>query len=382
MIYVFDYATLKVIWWLLVGLLLVGFAILDGMDLGIGTLLPFVARTDDERRVVLNTVGPTWEGNQVWFITAGGATFAAWPLVYATAFSGFYIALILVLFALFLRPVGFDYRSKVSDPRWRSIWDWGIFVNGTVPSLVFGVAFGNLFLGAPFHFDEDMRSFYSGTFFGLLTPFALLVGVVSLSMLVMHGAHDLVLRTEGNVQARSRRAMRIATLVFVVAFALAGVWIATGIDGYRIVSMPPADVAFMPPAKTVERVMGGWLGNYSLHPWTLVAPVAAFGGALLALVASARQHLGLAYTLSSIAIASVLFTAGFALFPFIMPSSQDMASSLTVWDSVSSHRTLQIMFWGVLIFLPIVLAYTAWVFRIMRGKVTEAHIREGGSSLY
>ena len=382
MIYVFDYATLKLIWWLLVGLLLVGFAILDGMDLGIGMLLPFVARTDDERRVVLNTVGPTWEGNQVWFITAGGATFAAWPLVYATAFSGFYIALILVLFALFLRPVGFDYRSKVSDPRWRSIWDWGIFVNGTVPSLVFGVAFGNLFLGAPFHFDEDMRGFYSGTFFGLLTPFALLVGVVSLSMLVMHGAHDLVLRTEGNVQARSRRAMRIATLVFVVAFALAGVWIATGIDGYRIVSMPPADSAFMPPAKTVERVMGGWLGNYSLHPWTLVAPVAAFGGALLALVASARQRLGLAYTLSSIAIASVLFTAGFALFPFIMPSSQDMASSLTVWDSVSSHRTLQIMFWGVLIFLPIVLAYTAWVFRIMRGKVTEAHIREGGSSLY
>jgi len=382
MIYVFDYATLKLIWWLLVGLLLVGFAILDGMDLGIGMLLPFVARTDDERRVVLNTVGPTWEGNQVWFITAGGATFAAWPLVYAMAFSGFYIALTLVLFALFLRPVGFDYRSKVSDPRWRSIWDWGIFVNGTVPSLVFGVAFGNLFLGAPFHFDEDMRGFYSGTFFGLLTPFALLVGVVSLSMLVMHGAHDLVLRTEGNVQARSRRAMRIATLVFVVAFALAGVWIATGIDGYRIVSMPPADTAFMPPAKTVERVMGGWLGNYSLHPWTLVAPVAAFGGALLALVASARQRLGLAYTLSSIAIASVLFTAGFALFPFIMPSSQDMASSLTVWDSVSSHRTLQIMFWGVLIFLPIVLAYTAWVFRIMRGKVTEAHIREGGSSLY
>ena len=382
MIYVFDYATLKLIWWLLVGLLLVGFAILDGMDLGIGMLLPFVARTDDERRVVLNTVGPTWEGNQVWFITAGGATFAAWPLVYAMAFSGFYIALILVLFALFLRPVGFDYRSKVSDPRWRSIWDWGIFVNGTVPSLVFGVAFGNLFLGAPFHFDEDMRGFYSGTFFGLLTPFALLVGVVSLSMLVMHGAHDLVLRTEGNVQARSRRAMRIATLVFVVAFALAGVWIATGIDGYRIVSMPPVDTAFMPPAKTVERVMGGWLGNYSLHPWTLVAPVAAFGGALLALVASRRQRLGLAYTLSSIAIASVLFTAGFALFPFIMPSSQDIASSLTIWDSVSSHRTLQIMFWGVLIFLPIVLAYTAWVFRIMRGKVTEAHIREGGSSLY
>jgi cytochrome d ubiquinol oxidase subunit II len=382
MIYVFDYATLKVIWWLLVGLLLVGFAILDGMDLGVGALLPFVARTDNERRVVLNTVGPTWEGNQVWFITAGGATFAAWPLVYATAFSGFYIALILVLFALFLRPVGFDYRSKVADPRWRTMWDWGIFVAGTVPPLVFGVAFGNLFLGAPFHFDEDMRVFYTGTFVELLNPFALLVGVVSLSMIAMQGAHGLALRTDGAVHARSKRAARLATVVFVVAFALAGLWIATGIEGYRILSMPPADSVFVPRAKTVERVMGAWLGNYSLHPWTIAAPVAAFGGAILALVASALRRLGMALVISSVAVAGVLFTAGFALFPFIMPSSDDLASSLTVWDSVSSRRTLQIMFWGVLIFLPLVLLYTAWVFRVMRGKVTERHVRDGGSSLY
>jgi len=155
MIYVFDYETLKIIWWGVVGLLLIGFAVLDGWDLGVGMLLPYVGRSDDERRVVLNSVGPTWEGNQVWFITAGGATFAAWPLVYATAFSGFYIALIVVLFALFLRPVGFDYRSKVPDPRWRGAWDWGIFVAGLVPALVFGVAFGNLLLGVPFHFDGD-----------------------------------------------------------------------------------------------------------------------------------------------------------------------------------------------------------------------------------
>ena len=382
MIYVFDYATLKVIWWLLVGLLLIGFAILDGWDLGVGALLPFVARTDTERRVVLNTVGPTWEGNQVWLITAGGATFAAWPLVYATAFSGFYIALILLLFALFLRPVGFKYRSNVADPRWRSMWDWGIFIAGAVPALVFGVAFGNLFLGAPFHFDDEMRVFYSGSFFGLLNPFALLVGVVSLSMIIMQGAHGLVLRTEGVVHARSMRAARLATFVFVVAFALAGVWVATGIEGYRILSMPPADSVFVPRAKAVERVVGAWLGNYSLHPWTVTAPVAAFGGALIALVASAWRRPGLAFVLSSIAVANVLFTAGFALFPFIMPSSQDLASSLTVWDSVSSRRTLQIMFWGVLIFLPLVIAYTAWVYRVIRGKVTERHVREGGSSLY
>jgi len=382
MIYVFDYATLKLIWWLVVGLLLVGFAILDGMDLGVGTLLPFVGKSDDERRVVLNTVGPTWEGNQVWFITAAGATFAAWPLVYAAAFSGFYVALILALFALFLRPVGFDYRSKVADPRWRSAWDWGLFVGGTVPALVFGIAFGNLLQGVPFHFDGDQRVFYTGSFWGLLNPFGLLAGVVSLALLSMHGAFWLQLRTEGAVQARAIRAARVAGAIFIVAFAAAGVWIGTGIDGYQIVSMPPADAAFVPAAKTVERLPAGWLHNYAKHPWTVAAPLAGIGGALLALVAASRRRAGLAFVLSCIAVAGVVLTAGFALYPFIMPSSSDPASSLTVWDAVSSRRTLQIMFWAVVIFVPLIVVYTSWVYRVMRGKVTERHVREGGHSLY
>ncbi len=270
MIYLFDYATLKLIWWLLVGALLVGFAILDGFDLGVGTLLPFVARTDIERRVALNSVGPTWEGNQVWFITAGGATFAAWPLVYATAFSGFYVALILTLFALFFRPVGFDYRSKVEDPRWRRFWDWGIFAGGTVPALVFGVAFGNLLQGVPFHFDAEQRVFYTGSFVEMLNPFGLLAGVVSVAMLAMHGASFLVLRTEGALQERARRAGRIAALIFVVAFAAGGVFIATSVEGYRITAMPPENASFIPLAKTVVRAHGAWLDNYSLHPWTLL----------------------------------------------------------------------------------------------------------------
>ncbi len=382
MIYLFDYATLKLIWWLLVGALLVGFAILDGFDLGVGTLLPFVARTDTERRVALNTVGPTWEGNQVWFITAGGATFAAWPLVYATAFSGFYVALILTLFALFFRPVGFDYRSKVENPRWRSFWDWGIFAGGTIPALVFGVAFGNLLLGVPFHFDAEQRVYYTGSFLEMLNPFGLLAGIVSVSMLAMHGAAFLVLRTEGVIQARARRAGRIAAAIFLVAFAAGGVAVATMIDGYRITMMPPADASFVPLAKTVLRARGAWLDNYSLHPWTLLAPLAAFAGAFSAQLASARRHAGAAFVLSSIAVAGVVLTAGFALFPFIMPSSSDPASSLTVWDAVSSRRTLQVMFWGTLIFLPIVLAYTAWAYHVTRGKVTERHVREGGHGLY
>ena len=378
MIYVFDYATLKLIWWLFVGVLLVGFAILDGFDLGVGVLLRFIGRSDEERRVMLNSIGPTWEGNQVWFITAGGATFAAWPLVYATAFSGFYAALMLTLFALFFRPVGIEYRGKLKDPRWRNAWDWGLFIGGAVPALIFGVAFGNLLQGVPFHFDSDQRVFYTGSFVGLLNPFALLAGVVSLGMLTMHGALYLQLRTDGAVQERARRAALWSGIVFLAAFAAAGVWIATGVNAFRIVTMPPANSAFMPLAKTVERVAGGWLNNYAQYPWMLSAPVLAFGATLLALAASRAGRAGFAFVLSCLGVTGVVLTAGFALFPFIMPSSSDAKSSLTLYDAVSTHRTLQIMFWVVLLFLPIVIAYTSWAYRVMRGTVTERAVREGG----
>jgi len=378
----FDYFTLKIIWWLLVGALLIGFAVMDGFDLGVGALLPFVAKTDDERRVLINSIGPTWEGNQVWFITGGGALFAAWPLVYATAFSGFYWALLLVLFALFFRPVGFEYRSKVADPRWRSAWDWGLFVGGAVPALVFGVAFGNLLQGVPFTFDDMLRPFYSGSFFGLLNPFALLTGVVSLSMLVMHGAVYLQMRTEGEIAARARRAARIVGVVFIAAFVLAGIWQAYGIQGYRIVSMPDPGGVVVPLAKTVERSAGAWMATYAAHPWMWLAPALAVGGGLLALLLSAARRGGAAFVFSAAALAGTILTAGFAMFPFVMPSSTFPNASLTVYDAVSSHRTLNLMFVAVVLFLPVVLLYTSWVYRVLRGKVTEKRIREETHSAY
>ena len=379
---IFDYETLKVIWWLFVGVLLVGFAVTDGFDMGVGTLLPFVGRSDEERRVVINSIGATWEGNQVWFITAGGATFAAWPLVYATAFSGFYTALILTLFALFFRPVGFDYRSKVDDPRWRNAWDWGLFIGGTVPAVVFGVAFGNLLLGVPFHFDGTMQVYYTGTFFALLNPFGLLAGLLSLAMLVMHGAAYLRLRTEGAVHARAGTALTIAATVTILLFAIGGIWTATAVEGYRIVSMPPADSAFMPLAKAVGRVPGAWLDNYSTYPWMIAAPVLGLGGAAHAILFSVRKRPVGAFIASALSVAGIILTAGFSLFPFIMPSSSNPQSSLTVWDAVSSHRTLQIMFWVVVLFLPIVLAYTAWVYRVLRGRITVEQVRQNAGTLY
>ncbi len=377
-----DYETLKLIWWLFVGVLLIGFALTDGFDLGIGTLLPFLGKSDDERRVIINAIGPTWEGNQVWFVTGGGALFAAWPLVYATAFSGFYVALLLVLFALFFRPVGFEYRNKLADERWRNFWDWGMFAGGMVPALVFGVAFGNLLQGVPFHFDADMRSWYEGGFFGLLNPFALLAGIVSLAMLVMHGACYLQLRTEGIIYERSRRMVSLAGLVFIGSFALAGVWVAFGIQGYHIESMPAAGSAFGPLAKEVSRGTGAWLDNYTAWPWAWLAPGAGILGALLAMLLTRLDRPGTGFVFSALSVTGVILTAGISMFPFVMPSSTDPNSSLTLWDAVSSHYTLNLMFYATVLFLPLIVLYTGWVYRVMRGKVTEQVIREQQHTLY
>jgi cytochrome d ubiquinol oxidase subunit II len=377
-----DYETLKLIWWLFVGVLFIGFAITDGMDMGVGALLPFLGKTDDERRVIINTVGPHWDGNQVWFITAGGAIFAAWPMVYATAFSGFYVAMLLVLFALFFRPVGFDYRSKIPDPRWRNAWDWGLFAGGAVPALVFGVAFGNLFQGVPFQLDELLRPTYTGSFFALLNPFALLAGLVSLGMLVLHGAVWLQLRTEDPIASRARGVVRLAALVVIVLFALGGLWIALGVEGYRIVSMPDPGALPNPLNKVVEPAAGAWLANYASQPLTMLAPALGFLGAALTLVLSGLQRPGWAFFTSSLSLTGIILTAGISLFPFIMPSSSDLRSSLTVWDAPSSHLTLTVMFWAVVVFLPIVLAYTVWTYRRMWGKVTVAEIQLRAHSAY
>jgi cytochrome bd ubiquinol oxidase subunit II len=377
-----DYATLKLIWWVLIGALLVGFALTDGFDMGTGILLPFIGKTDNERRIVINTIGATWEGNQVWLVTAGGAMFAAWPLVYAASFSGFYFAMLLVLFALFFRPVGFDYRGKREHPRWRNAWDWALFAGSFVPALVFGIAFGNLLQGVPFAFDQDLRVTYHGSFFALLNPFALLCGLVSVSMLAAHGAAFVRMKSDGVIAERASRALRIASLVAVVLFLLAGVLIATAIGGYQIVDAAPLDTVSNPLLKSVIGAPGLWLTNYSLYPWTVAAPVAGIVGGLLATLLAKSRFEKTAFLATSLMVIGVILTTGFSMFPFIMPSSLDARSSLTVWDSTSSRMTLQIMLIAVVIFMPIILAYTSWVYRVLRGKVTEDTIEKNGHSMY
>jgi len=377
-----DYVTLKLIWWLLVGVLLLGFAVMDGHDMGVGTLLPFVGKNDVERRVIINTVGPHWDGNQVWLITGGGAIFAAWPLVYATAFSGFYWAMLAVLWALFFRPVGFDYRSKVSNPTWRAAWDWGLFVGGSVPALIFGVAFGNLLQGVPFHFEDNLMPIYTGSFWALLNPFALLAGVVSLSMLTFHGANYLMVRTEGAVYQRAKLASGIFGSLMLLAFAGAGVWVTLGISGYVISSPVDAGALPNPLDKTVVVQAGAWLGNFTAHPLLWLVPGAGFGGGIAALLFARIDKPVFAFVGSAVAELGVIGTAGVAMFPFIMPSSSHPRSSLTVWDSVSSHLTLSVMFWAALIFTPIVIAYTGWAYKMMAGKITNGFIEANDRSAY
>jgi cytochrome bd ubiquinol oxidase subunit II len=370
-----DYETLRLIWWLILGVLLIGFAVMDGFDLGLGATFRSLGRTDEERRALLQSIEPVWDGNQVWFILAGGAVFAAWPLLYAASFSGLYPAMFVLLAALILRPVGFMFRNQVPDARWRDVWDWALTVGGGVPALMFGVAFGNLFLGLPFHFDALQRPVYTGGFFGLLQPFALLAGLVSLAMLVMHGAVYASLKVGEPMAARAATLGRWAALAFIVAFVAGGLWVSNVLDGQRILSVIDTAGPSNPLAKHVTVAPGAWLANYRAHGLLWLAPALAVVAAALTwwLLGAARP--GLAFITSAATLAGTILTAGIALFPFLMPSSTHPDQGLTVWDASSSERTLAIMLICVLVFLPVVLAYTAWVFRVLRGRITLESIR-------
>lgn len=381
-----SYEILRFIWWALVGVLLIGFVIMDGHDMGVGTLSPFVGKTDFERRAAINSVAPHWDGNQVWFITAGGAVFAAWPLVYATSFSMLYIAILAVLWTIFLRAPAFEYRAKIANDFWRSCWDWVLFVGSAVPPLLFGVAFGNLLLGIPFHFDDNMRLVSDASspimgFLQLLSPFALLCGLVSFSMVAAHGGIYLTLRTEGAMQKRARIAAAIFSTLTIVFFAAAGFYVAH-LNGYIASNLDPSGQSD-PLMKTVILAKGGWLNNYMICPATVFAPIFGLTGLIISLIGNfGLKKSGIAFIFSGIGMAGIILTAGVSMFPFILPSSSSPSSSLTLWDATSSAHTLLLMLIAAVIFTPLILIYTSWVYKIMRGKVTVAKIKEDSHSYY
>ena len=378
---IFNYEVMRVIWWVLLGVLLIGFAIMDGFDLGTAILLPFIGKTDVERRVILNSVGPVWDGNQVWFILGGGAIFAAWPLVYAVSFSGFYYAMFLVLVALILRPVGFDYRSKINNKTWRTIWDYCLFISGLVPSLVFGVAIGNVLLGVNFSFDNFMIIENKIGFFELFTPFSLLCGLLSVSMLAVQGACFLSIKTEGDIQKRIKKLLNILPFVNVALFAIGGLMLQK-IDGYVITKILSHSADSNPLNKEVSRQAGAWLNNYSTYKWFIVAPILGFVGQIFAMILSHFKHDVKAFIASSLSVLGIISTVGLTCFPFILPSSLNPNSSLTLWDASSSYHTLVVMFIAALIFVPLIISYTSYVFMVLRGKVNEKTIDKDSNFLY
>ncbi|MEH8132357.1 cytochrome d ubiquinol oxidase subunit II [Gallibacterium anatis] len=376
-----DYEFLRFVWWILLGVLLIGFAVTDGFDMGVLTLLPFAGKKEVEKRIMLNSIAPHWDGNQVWLLTAGGAMFAAFPLIYATSFSGFYIAMILVLAALFFRPVGLEYRAKVENPTWRKAWDLGLFIGGFVPSLVFGVAFGNLLQGVPFEFSSIVQVKYTGSFFELLNPFALLCGVISLAMLTTQGAAWLQMKTTADLRNRARVISQVGALVTLVAFVLAGVWLLFK-DGFVVTSAIDYSAPTSPFGKEVIMQEGAWFNNYKEMPILWIFPALAVVSALLNIVFSKADRSGFAFLFSSLTMAGIILTCGVSMFPFLMPSVTHPEMSLLLWDSSSSQLTLTLMLILALIFVVILLSYTIWSYIKMFGRIDENFIENNKHSLY
>jgi cytochrome d ubiquinol oxidase subunit II len=374
----FDYDTLRFIWWALIGVLIIGFAVTDGLDMGVGMLSRLIGKNNDERRSIINTVAPHWDGNQVWLVTLGGAIFAAWPLVYATAFSGFYFAMMLTLFALFFRPLAFDYRSKVDHNTWRESWDNLLFLGSFVPALVFGVALGNLLQGVPFDLNEFMRSSYHGSFWQLLNPFALISGLLSVSMLLALAGGWVSIRADKVLMERAEKIKLYFNLISLVLFAVAGVYMYFAEFGYAITSGVTSNMQSVPTIKTVE--LSPWFNNYDTYPIMQLFP--ALGLAFFALSVATYKSKIISYLSTNLAIIMVIITFGTAMFPFIMPSSLNPAVSLTIWDSTASLNTLNAMLVAAVIFVPLILIYTTWCYVKMWRRVSIDEIKEQSHNLY
>jgi cytochrome d ubiquinol oxidase subunit II len=324
-------------WFLLIGVLFTGFFVLEGFDYGVGILLPFLGKDDDERRVLINAIGPFWDGNEVWVIAAGAAMFGAFPHWYATLFSGFYLALVFLLLALIGRGVAFEFRSKDARPGWRKFWDWTIFVGSFVPALLWGVAFGNLARGVPI----DAKMNYTGDFFGLLNPYALLVGLFALSGMMLHGATFLMLRTEGDLAERVRGAANKLWLPAIVLYIIT-----------LIASALATDLLTRPTMPLVSAIIGGI--------------------ALLAVYWLLRhQRAGWAFAMTTVTIVASVTTFFLTLYPRVMISTLKPEWSLTIHNASSSPYTLTVMAIVAVIFVPIVLVYQGWTYYVFRQRVSR-----------
>ncbi len=379
-----DYTVLKVLWWIILGCVLVVYAATAGFDSGVTTIMPFL-KSEDERRVALNTSAPTWDGNLTWIVFAGGGIFVVWPAVYATAFSGLYFAMLLILFPLFFRPPGYEYRSKLDSHAWRRMWDIGLLVSGIMPVFMFGVATGNCFVGFPFHLDPiTLRIFYTGDLWGLLNPLGLLAGFTSVLMVIMHGGTYLQRRTEGNIARVAKRCIYWSGTLLFILFSISGVLIVFYTPGYKLVSQP-----LHPTLNILGNVVvldkGGWFTSYFQYPWKFFGPIAAYCGIAGAMWATYHKWKNLAFWSSVTAVAGIVGTSGFTLFPFIMPSSTNPNESFTVFNAVSSQYGLNIMLYVGVVLFAIIIAYKLFAYHSIWGKqsiLTVEDLRKNEHTFY
>jgi cytochrome d ubiquinol oxidase subunit II len=327
---------LSTVWFILIAVLWIGYFFLEGFDFGVGMLLHRIGRSEVDRRVMINAIGPTWDGNEVWLLTAGGATFAAFPYWYATLFSGFYLALFLVLIALIVRGVAFEYRGKIDDPHWRARWDLAIAVGSWVPAVLWGVAFANIVAGVPINAKGD----FTGSLLTLLNPFGLLGGVVTAGLFLLHGANFLALKTEGEVRDSARATARLIAPVTVVAGAVFLLW---------------------------NQLARG-------EAWTWITVLLAAAGLIGGALAERAGRDGWAFVGTGIAIAAAVVSLFGGLYPDVMPSSTDAAYSLTVENASSTAYTLKVMTWVAATMTPVVIGYQAWSYWVFRKRIGRSHI--------
>ena len=369
------YVALKVIWGILLGILLMALGVMVGMDMGVGVLLRLVGKTDVERRTALNIIGPHWDGNQVWFVLGGGLIFAAFPTLYATSFSVFYVVMILLLFSMILRPVAFEYRSKVDAQHWRESWDWVFLVSGALPMIIYGAAIGNILQGVGFHYSWDGQYYQDESFFSyLLNPFAILCGLMALSLAVYQGGTMLMIRGEEPIYSRARFYATIGGLSAPVLFAIGGLWV-THINGFVLSpSVAPGMAANPMTGQGVTVQSGAWLNHYHAHPILWLAPALGFFGMLVG-VAALRAHLNrLGWWLGALAWIGTIGTVGLSMFPFLLPSSTAPNESLTIWNATGSAYGLGWILLFTLVFVPTIMCYTSWCYYVMRGKVKSEDV--------
>ncbi|OGT69384.1 MAG: cytochrome d ubiquinol oxidase subunit II [Gammaproteobacteria bacterium RIFCSPHIGHO2_12_FULL_45_9] len=357
---------LQIIWWFLIGLILIIYASTAGYDAGLTAYLPFLKKEED-KRVVLNISAPTWDGNQTWVVFAGGGLFVVWPMVYSAAFSGLYFAFIAILWTLLLRPPGYDYRSKLHSHLWRRTWDVLLAISGLVPVFLFGVIVGNAFLGFPFTIEPHFfQPIYHVELSHLLNPFGLLCGFISVFMILMHGSSYLARRSENELCALGRRMHKLFLVILSLLFTSAALWV-IALPGFVLLHQD-ADPLLYPLQNTVQLIPHAWIERYHQNPLCYFAPLVTYASWMMSYIANQKARFTLCFWSSVLSIAGVMACVGFALFPFVFPSSFNLNHSLTVWNASSGQYALNTMLCIGVVLLSVTLWYKLWTFKVIWSK--------------